>query len=69
MVGKRLSVRFRSVGLQTPINAWLDESITHPDIFDDLLKPRIPVDLIAQQIDKPSTHTPVAEAFSILADN
>lgn len=51
------------------INAWLDESITHPVILDDLLKPRIPVDLIAQQIDKPSTHKPVAEAFSILADN
>ena len=51
------------------ISAWLDENMTNPAMFDDLLKPRIPVDLIAQQIDKPSSYQPIGEAFNILADN
>ncbi|CAM3818503.1 hypothetical protein [Rheinheimera salexigens] len=50
------------------INAWLDDNVTDPVIFDDLLKPRIPVDLIAQQIDKPSSYNSIAEAFEIRSD-
>lgn len=50
------------------INAWLDESITNPAMFKDLLKPRLPLDLIAWQIDKPSTHKAIAPEFEISAD-
>jgi putative SOS response-associated peptidase YedK len=50
------------------INAWLDESITNPSMFEHLLRPRIPVDLIAQQIDKPISYKPLADAFCIEAD-
>ncbi|MDX1538306.1 SOS response-associated peptidase family protein [Arsukibacterium sp.] len=51
------------------VNAWLNENITSPTMFDDLLKPRIPVNLIAQQIDKPGIHQSVAPEFEISADN
>jgi putative SOS response-associated peptidase YedK len=37
------------------VNHWLDESITHPSEFEPLLQPHIPYDLIAMQMDKPST--------------
>lgn len=50
------------------INAWLDENIVEPVIFDDLLKPAIPVELIAQQIDKPASHRPIGQPFNIAAD-
>ncbi|GAB60539.1 hypothetical protein RNAN_3564 [Rheinheimera nanhaiensis E407-8] len=38
------------------VNRWLDESTTDPSEFEPLLQPYIPYDLIAQQIDKPSTY-------------
>jgi putative SOS response-associated peptidase YedK len=50
------------------IKAWLDENITNPAIFDDLLTPHIPVTLIAQQIDKPGNYQPIGPAFHILPD-
>ena len=47
------------------MNRWLDESITDTDKFAALLQPHIPDDLLAQQIDKPSTYQPIAEPFTI----
>lgn len=38
------------------IGDWLDDSITEPSAFAPLLQPRIPCDLLAQQVDKPSTY-------------
>ena len=49
----------------TLVNRWLDESITDTDEFTPLLQPHIPDDLLAQQIDKPSTYKPIAEPFTI----
>ena len=49
----------------TLVNRWLDESITDTDEFSVLLQPNIPYDLVAQQIDKPSTYQPIAEPFTI----
>lgn len=50
------------------INRLLDESITDTDEFATLLQPCIPYDLIAYQIDKPSTYQPIAEQFTIFSD-
>jgi putative SOS response-associated peptidase YedK len=50
------------------INTWLDEQVTHPEIFADLLQPHLPQALIAQQIDKPSSCQPIGQAFHILPD-
>jgi putative SOS response-associated peptidase YedK len=50
------------------VNAWLDESITNPAMFANQLKPGIPVDLIAQQIDKPSTFKPETTSYEIPRD-
>ncbi|MDX5406281.1 MAG: SOS response-associated peptidase [Chromatiaceae bacterium] len=50
------------------INRWLDESITDTDEFTPLLQPHIPYDLLAQQIDKPSTYQPIADQFTIFSD-
>lgn len=52
----------------TLVNRWLDESITDTDEFTPLLQPHIPYDLIAQQIDKPSTYQPVSEPTTIKHD-
>lgn len=45
----------------TLVNRWLDQSITDPREFQPLLQPHIPYDLIARQIDKPSTFKPIQE--------
>ncbi|WP_166839228.1 SOS response-associated peptidase family protein [Rheinheimera pleomorphica] len=50
------------------VNRWLDESITDTDEFAALLQPRIPYDLLALQIDKPSTYQPVSDPTLIKHD-
>lgn len=50
------------------ITAWLDEQNSNTEMFSDLLQPHLPQNLIAQQIDKPSTYKPVAPAFEIAQD-
>ena len=50
------------------VERWLDESITDPREFELLLPPHIPYDLIAMQIDKPSTYNLVNEPHLISVD-
>lgn len=52
----------------TLVNHWLDESVTDPAVFTPLLQPHIPYDLLAQQIDKPSTYQATSEVFIIKSD-
>ncbi len=49
-------------------DTWLDSEVTHTGLFDNLLKPALPVALDAVEIDKPGTHNPIAEPFTIAAD-
>jgi putative SOS response-associated peptidase YedK len=50
------------------LSAWLDDAITYSTQFKPLLTPNIPIDLLAVQIDKPSTYNAVDEPFMIMAD-
>lgn len=50
------------------IDNWLDESVTDPAAFTPLLQPQIPYDLLAQQVDKPSTYQATSEIFVIKSD-
>jgi len=50
------------------MDMWLDCRLTEVDVFNDLLVPHIPQDLLAQQIDKPSTFNPVGDALRIAAN-
>jgi putative SOS response-associated peptidase YedK len=70
---KLLTIHSKASPLMMPtdmqlVNSWLDESVTDPSIFEPLLQPRIPYDLVAQQIDKPSTYQATADIFTIAAD-
>lgn len=70
---KLIAVHTKASPLMLPkepklVDTWLDASVTNTAIFEDLLKPRIPVDLIVQQIDKPSTFNPLAEKYVIKSD-
>ena len=38
------------------LDMWLDSELKNVEVFDDLLKPGLHQDLLAQPIDKPSTH-------------
>jgi putative SOS response-associated peptidase YedK len=51
------------------MDMWLDCTLTEVDVFNDLLVPHIPQDLLAQQIDKPSTFNPLGETVRIAADS
>ena len=51
------------------VNRWLDENITDPREFESLLQPHIPYDLMAIQIDKPSTFNALNNAILIEQDN
>lgn len=53
----------------TLVNRWLDENITDPQEFEPLLQPHISYDLIATQIDKPSTFNALSGAVLIKQDN
>ncbi len=71
---KLMAVHTKASPLMLPIDmqlidSWLNELVTDPSIFEPLLQPRIPYDLIAQQIDKPSTYQASSEIFTIYADN
>ncbi len=50
------------------LNMWLDSSLTDTEVFNDLLKPNLPQDLITYQIDKPSTHQQISEGVLIPKD-
>jgi putative SOS response-associated peptidase YedK len=70
---KLLAIHSKASPLMLPMNmqlidSWLDESVTDPSTFEPLLTPRIPYDLLAQQIDKPSTYQATSEIFTIKAD-
>lgn len=43
------------------INNWLSPQVTNVECFQSLLQPNIPQALIAQKIDKPSSHQSIAE--------
>jgi putative SOS response-associated peptidase YedK len=47
---------------------WLDPSITDVEVFNNLLQPHLPQNLLAQQIDKPSNYIPVNGVERIIAD-
>ncbi|MBS3796364.1 SOS response-associated peptidase family protein [Pseudoalteromonas sp. BDTF-M6] len=51
------------------MNMWLDSSLTDNELFNDLLKPNLPQDLITYQIDKPSTHQQISERILIPKDS
>ncbi|WP_099033865.1 SOS response-associated peptidase family protein [Lacimicrobium alkaliphilum] len=70
---KLVNIHGKSMPLILPqqddtLSLWLDESITNTEIFNDLLAPKIPANLIATPIDKPASHQPVAGPFVIEAD-
>lgn len=50
------------------MDMWLDPSITDVQVFNDLLQPSLPQNLLAQTIDKPSTFNPVDAFERIIAD-
>jgi putative SOS response-associated peptidase YedK len=50
------------------MDMWLDGTLTQVEVFNDLLKPHIPHDLVAQHVDKPSTYNSVGEVILIPAD-
>lgn len=50
------------------LDAWLDPDNHQVGMFEPLLTPRIPCDLMVQQIDKPSRRNPLGEPFMIPAD-
>jgi putative SOS response-associated peptidase YedK len=54
---------------ETIINNWLDVALTDIEQFTPLLRPHIPQNLIAQQIDKPMTHNPISKPELITLDN
>lgn len=70
---KLLAIHSKASPLMLPldmqlIDNWLDESVTDPSVFSSLLQPHIPYDLVAQQIDKPSTYQACADIFVIPSD-
>lgn len=54
---------------QQLIDDWLNSDLTTVEQFDELLKPHIPQNLIAQEIDKPMTYKPIAKFQSIAIDS
>ena len=50
------------------IDMWLDSTLTDVSVFEVLLQPHLPQDLLAQRIDKPSIHQAIGEPELIAAD-
>ena len=50
------------------IDSWLDTNFNEVGQFESLLQPRIPQNIIAQQIDKPMTHKALSESQVINQD-
>ncbi|MDO6445342.1 SOS response-associated peptidase family protein [Colwellia sp. 1_MG-2023] len=50
------------------VDDWLNTEITNVESFNPLLMPRIPQNILAQQIDKPMTHLPLGENELIIQD-
>jgi putative SOS response-associated peptidase YedK len=50
------------------VDRWLDPLVNEIEQFEALLQPRIPQNLIAQQIDKPMTHQAISESQFIYYD-
>ncbi len=50
------------------VNDWLSDAVTDVERFSPLLRPHIPENLVAQQIDKPSTFVPISKPHVIDAD-
>jgi len=48
---------------------WLDPKQQDVSVFNDVLKPRLVTNFIAQQIDRPSLRQPIGSSFMITADN
>ncbi|MCT6700932.1 SOS response-associated peptidase [Rheinheimera sp. 4Y26] len=48
---------------------WLSPGVTNTDLFNDLLKPVLRVDLKGITIDKPSHHQQIGESFELAKDN
>ncbi|WP_445429101.1 SOS response-associated peptidase family protein [Alishewanella sp. HL-SH05] len=70
---KLMHIHSKASPLLMPLNTelvdrWLDESITDPIEFEPLLQPHIPYDLMATQIDKPSTYNYLDMPSSIAKD-
>lgn len=70
---KLLAIHSKASPLMLPldmqlIDNWLDEAVTDPSVFSSLLQPHIPYDLVAQQIDKPSTYLASSDTFIIPSD-
>ena len=53
---------------QTVIDRWLDPEFSDTDYLDQFLTPNIPQNMIAQQIDKPSSHQAFGESCMIAKD-
>lgn len=50
------------------LDAWLDPNYSQVEYFEPLLNPNLPIDLIAQQIDKPSSHKSISDSIALSAD-
>ena len=50
------------------MHMWLDSNLSDVSVFNDLMTPQLPHNLIAQQIDKPASFHPMNTANIILAD-
>jgi hypothetical protein len=50
------------------LEQWLDPTEKEVSKFDDLLIPNIPYELIAQQIDKPSSYQVISDEIIIGRD-
>lgn len=50
------------------IDLWLDSTVNNVDVFDGLLKPHLPQDLVAYPIDKPSLFNEIGPKTTIKSD-
>ncbi|WP_341206545.1 SOS response-associated peptidase family protein [uncultured Psychrosphaera sp.] len=50
------------------IDMWLDSSFSNVEVFNDLLTPKLPQSLVAQQIDKPSLYNGISSQQLINQD-
>ncbi|MBT1066022.1 SOS response-associated peptidase family protein [Bowmanella sp. Y26] len=50
------------------MDLWLDCRQTDVSVFDILLQPFLPQDLLAQRVDKPSNHQPIGKPIAVIAD-
>ena len=62
----------KSIPLWLPENyydTWLDDSVTEPEQFQELLEPALRTDLIATPIDKTMSKKVVGDSFTIFSSN